>query len=299
MSHSTDGRRLRVFLSFAGSDRLLALRLRRDLERKHIDSFVDMQNIAQAENTVLAINRALTQSDYYVLLWSQGTVDRPWVDVEWSAAFAHEINARRAFLFVVRLDRTSLPPLLAPRRYLNAFDNNWECAVDELVTAWRREWVMRSEGTHVLPAPCWSAPEGDVDQPPTILLYIRNRVLSVAHVLAVSEDVKGADLDGRVRMALALQESITHPRWDVGLYFHYRLRHADKPIPGATTLAELGIADGATIELEVEIEQFNPTGSSSSATYRRDSKTGKEPPRELSPAMRRSLINAAFGHLMP
>lgn len=281
-------RRPRVFLSFAGGDRVMAERLRQDLEKRDIEAFV----FPPGGNLVLDINRALTQSDYFLLLWSQASVDRAWVDAEWSAAFARELQERRSFLFIARLDMTPLPPLLAPRRYLDAFDNNWDQFVNELASTCHQDGAV---GEPVLPAPHSMLTEsGDVERP-SIDLYVRNRALSVAHVVAVPEESTGRELQRLVRSALALPDIAERFGGAVGMRFHYQLRNVDEPIPSDKTLVELHVTDGTTIELEVEVEveAFGPTKSSPIIANRRGVS------KDLSPAATQSLINSNFGHLIP
>lgn len=287
MWHTPDVSRPRVFLSFAGSDRVTAERLRRDLSERDIETFV----FPPGGNLVLDINRALTQSDYFVLLWSQASVDRPWVDAEWSAAFARELQERRSFLFIVRLDTTPLPPLLAPRQYLDAFDNNWDEFVNELAVTWNRD---RAVGEPVLPAPRSAAmDDGEVERP-SIVLYVRNRELSVAHAIAVPEETAGGELGTLVRAELALPDIEEKFGGTVGMRFYYQLKYAGEQISADSgKLSELHIVDGSTIDLEVQVEPFGPKGSSPTVTYRHGASTS------LSPAATRSLINSAFGHLIP
>lgn len=276
----------RVFLSFAGNDRSMAERLRQDLIEHDIEAFV----FPPGGNLVLDINRALMQSDYFVLLWSQASRDRPWVDAEWSAAFARELQERRSFLFIVRLDMTPLPPLLAPRQYVDAFDNNWDELVSELAAIWHRD---RAVGEPVLPAPHSAAQKNGECKRPTIVLYVRNRALSVAHCIAVPEESKGQELESLVRAALALPDTVERFDGAVGMLFHYQLKNDGKLIALGKTLVELHITDGATIDLEVEVESFGPAGSHPVTTYRQATSTG------LSPATTRALINSALGHLIP
>ncbi|MGH3921312.1 MAG: toll/interleukin-1 receptor domain-containing protein [Pseudonocardiaceae bacterium] len=275
MRHTPDVRRPRVFLSFAGTDQIMAERLRQDLRERDIEAFT----FPPGGNIVLDINRALTQSDYFVLLWSHACVDRPWVDAEWSAAFARELQERRSFLFIVRLDMTPLPPLLAPRQYLDAVDTNWDELVNELAATWSRDLAV---GEPVLPAPCAAATRNGEFQPSNIIVYIRNRALSVAHVIAVPAGSTGQDLEGLVRSALALPDVEEKFGGTVGMRFHYQLRNADS-----------AIVDGATVDLEVQVESFGPTGPSRTITYRQGVPTG------LPPATTRALINSAFDHLIP
>jgi TIR domain len=278
-------RRPRVFLSFAGNDRVKAERLRQDLGERDIETFA----FPPGGNFVLDINRAVTQSDYFVLLWSQVWVDHPWADAEWSAALARQLQEQRSFLFIVRLDTTPLPPLLAPRQYLDAF-NNWDELVNELSAIWIRD---REVGDPVFPAPFLAATGNGEVQRPSIVLYVRNRALSVAHVIVVPTESTGQDLESLVRNALALPDVEEKFGGAVGMRFHYQLKNDDQTIPLDKTLVELNITDGATIELEVQVESFGPTGSSPIITYRQGAST------DPSPAATRSLIDSAFLHLTP
>lgn len=290
MRHTRKTGRPQVFLSFAGNDRPTAKRLHHDLHDRGINAFVDEHNITIGDNFVLAINQKITQSDYFVLLWSRSSVDRPWVEAEWSAAFARELRERRTFFFAVRLDTTPLPTLLAPRRSLDAFDN-WNKMVDELVATWRRDQTV---GEPVLPAPHPPNSNHRFPDRPTITLYVRNRALSVAHLVTVPSDATSHRLEALVRDALALPDIKTTFNGTIGMRFYYQLKKTGIPIPtDETTLPELHIVDDTTIDLEVQVETFGPGQSSPPTTYRKGS------PTRLPPTTTRSLISAAFGHLMP
>lgn len=276
-----------VFISFAGSDRAVADRLRHDLRKRDIE----VSDFPLGGNLVLDINRELAQSDYFVLLWSQAAVDRKWVDAEWSAAFARELMERRSFLFIVRLDRTPLPLLLAPRQYLDAVGNNWDELVNELVATWLGD---RTVGEPVLPAPYPAATENGEGEPRNIVLRIRNRALSVAHVIAVPEESTGRQLLSLVRVALALPDAEERFGGAIGMRFYYQLMNTGWLISDDDRrLTELHITDGETVDLVVLVESFGPEGSSPVITYRKGVST------RLSPVTTRSLIGSAFGHLIP
>ena len=78
----------------------------------------------------MSINGALERSDFYVLVWSAAARDRYWVTSEISAAMVLEQRRARPFVFIVRLDDSELPPVLAPRRYLDAFGGRRQAAAD-------------------------------------------------------------------------------------------------------------------------------------------------------------------------
>ena len=277
--------RPRVFLSFAGDDRPKAVLLAEELRARGVDTFVDAQSVRLGEDFVLAINRALDESDYYVLLWSKHCDDRPFVDAEWTAAFCRELAGRKAFLFVVRLDDGVPPTLLATRKYLDARDD-WTMVADVLTATWSAD--LDAAAT-VHPAPVPSAVD---DGRPLISLRIRNRALAVAHVVDVPAESTGRELEDLVRVALALPEEETRFGGTVGMRFHYRLKTGDDPIPDLP-LAQVCVTDGSVVDIEVRMETFGPDGTFARSTFRLGGSTA------VNPAMIRTLLHSALGHLFP
>lgn len=287
MRHGAEVDRPLVFLSFAGDDQKDAMSFGEGLARAGIDAFLYNQSIQPGENFVLAINRALARADYYTLLLSRASIDSWWVEQEWSAALTRERHESRLFLFVVRLDETPPPLLLATRRYLDAFaGRDAEVAVvQELASTFHEDWAARGNGAHTRPAP----PQG-----PTLTLSVRNHDLSVGLVLAVPERSTGRELESRVRAELALRDDskMEIAGRTVGLRFHYRLECDGKPVPPDDDPL-VDIEDGATVHLVIRKEELLPTGRSRSVTYRGGSRSA------LPPGVVAQLMDAAFGHLLP
>ncbi|WP_158839381.1 toll/interleukin-1 receptor domain-containing protein [Saccharothrix deserti] len=281
MPHTAD--RPNVFLSFSGNDRDSARLLAKEFGARGFDAFVDELSIAPGADLLLAINRGIDESDYFVLLWSRHTLDRKWVAAEWTAALARDLDQRRCFLFVVRLDDTPLPTLLAPRKYLDA-DDDLVAVADALAAVWRRDSGV---GTPVLPPPGQSAVSG-----PTITVYVRNRALAVAHAVKVPAATTGRSLKNLVRLALALPDQETKFDGAVGIRFGYELLRGEERIPDDMA-AVAGLADGDTVDLEVRMESFGPDGTFAKSAFRQDSSGG------LPPEMVQRLVRSAFDHLIP
>ncbi len=277
-----------VFLSFAGQDRPKAERFRGDLAALGFDAFVDEHSILPGEDLLNAINKALTRSSYCVLLWSRHTQDSPWAEVEWTAALYRDLNEKRSFLFVVRLDETEVPLLLATRKYLDAFID-WDAALVRLVATWHRD---RKVGTPVFPAPLTTGRSGDVHP---IELYVRNQALSVSHVVAAPSTVTSSELFGLVRKALNLRDSESKYNGIVSARFAYELRYRDRALLDGP-LTDLGIDDGDTVDLVVHGEFVSHGQTVSTWTFR----DGPAPRQSaINPRVVRALIDRAFSHLMP
>ena len=295
MPHIAEAGRPQVFLSFDGNDRCYATGLRERLRARGIDTFVDKWSIGPAQNLVIAINDALDQSDYFVLLWSSRCIGNTWVEAEWTTALMRQLDERRSFLFMVRLDNTEPPRLLAPRSYLDAL-GDWDAVADKLADTWNRDLAV---GLPVLPAPGLPAPgrttatAPENNTRPVINVYVRNRDLSVTHAVKVPAEATGWELDGLVRASLKLKDIVTELNGKVGMRFSYQLKKDNQPIPADKPLTALPIEENSTIDLHVETQMFGPDGPISNVTYM----TGEAP--ELNPEMMRTLINSAFGHLIP
>lgn len=278
--------RQKVFLSFAGSDRAMAKRLADDLELYGVEAFYDARDIALGGNVVLSINRAMAESHYYVLLWSANCVDRPWVGEEWAAAYAREINLERSFLFIVRLDRTPLPPLLAVRRYLDGL-HDWPSVAKGLADAWRHDL---DTGTPVFPPP---DPEPQTERS-SLVVRVRNQALVMTHVIGIPPESTGTDLLPAIRTALALPASETQRGGAMETHFSYRLLHEGEPLSDEPITAQ-GITEGATLDLEIQVRAIGPDGPFGEKVYR---SAEYELP-GVSELAIRAMVNAAFAHLMP
>ena len=279
----------RVFISYAEPDEYQAERLVADLAALGIRAFFAPYDINPGENFPARLSRALADSDYYVLLVSTASTDRPWVEEEWAAALAREVNERRAFLFLLRLEPTPPPMLLSARHYLDAFAD-WDTAVQRLAEAWLRDWHTGQQGIHILPAP------GLIDTVDhgTIGLYIFNKVLAVQHFMRVAPDLFGWQLYAQVRSALALQDGVSAIGGRVGLRFTYVLHHEDVPLSEQARLTQVGVHDGDSLDLTVTVESFGPNGTLQPVEYRHPDTSA---PSETQ--LTNMLLRQAFGHLLP
>ncbi len=278
----------RVFVSYASPDETSAARLVSDLGVLGIETFFGQRDVQPGENVPLRISENLQQSDYFVLLVSLHTVNRNWVDAEWSMAFMHEINERRAFLFVLRLDDTALPLILAARHYLDAF-RDWNRAVERLAETWKRDWDLRKRAIGVLPAPGLADFPLDAEWG----LYVFNSSLSVEHFLRASPRLSCRQLQARVHAALRLQDVVSILDGRLGMRFSYQLVKGSSRLAPELLLPDAGIEDDTVLNLIVDAEPFGPSQPAQSVTFRTP---GGVP---LTKAFQRDLLLKAFNHLRP
>lgn len=108
----------RVFISYSTQDASTAALVVSTLGRLKLDIFFDRLAIAPGDGIVGAINQALANTHYVLLIWSASAARSPWVEREVEAAVWQEIQGGLA-LITIRLDDTPLPPLLAARKYFS------------------------------------------------------------------------------------------------------------------------------------------------------------------------------------
>jgi len=258
MPHHREGHGPAVFISYATADRTEVLKFHQDLLERGIDPFLDIMDILPGDDVVMSINGALERSDFYVLVWSAAARDRYWVNSEISAAMVLEQRRARPFVFIVRLDDSELPPVLAPRRYLDAFGGRRAAAADQLAAVWTRD---RAVGTKVLPAPAPVAEPASADAA-LLHLYARNQSLNVSHEVRIHAGATAQELVGELAEQLALPTEASEYDGAVGVRFSYRYQLGGEALAAAPDSdTPLALAEGDVVDIEVVVEPFGPDGA--------------------------------------
>ena len=97
-----------IFISYSFRDAAAARRVAASLTAVGLSPWLVSREVAPGESFVKAINAALGEAQYVVLLVSHYSMASPWVEREWMAALAK----KGTVLVPVRLDDAPLPPLL-------------------------------------------------------------------------------------------------------------------------------------------------------------------------------------------
>jgi hypothetical protein len=109
----------RIFLSHTGADKPVVRRTNAELVLLGAETHFDELSVLNGEIINEWIDRALAATTIFVLFWSADAEKAPWVKTEWTAAHWHFIEDPTQFL-VVRLDDTELPPILQPKKWIDA-----------------------------------------------------------------------------------------------------------------------------------------------------------------------------------
>lgn len=103
----------RVFLSYTTADAPLAKRIAEALMAHGIDTWWDQWEIRAGDSLRQKIDQGLGGCTHFVVLLTQSSIDKPWVNAELDAAFVRKLsNECRLIPLRHGIDPSHLPPLL-------------------------------------------------------------------------------------------------------------------------------------------------------------------------------------------
>ncbi|MSP59418.1 MAG: toll/interleukin-1 receptor domain-containing protein [Myxococcales bacterium] len=240
----------KVFLSHAGSDTASARQVADLLAESSVEAILDRGTIGPGDSTATFMNQGLGTADYCLLLWSEAASTRPWVTIEWEAALYRSGREARAFLVVGRLENREVPPLLAPRLYVDLFPDPRR-GMDELLKHWHLDRTAERRSEHPVGAPALE-PTADAAGAP---LYLSSELFGLTIPLRLSLDVPaGVHLD-RLINDLKLPLRFDH-QGRIGMTFEYALALADRPLVRGRPLAAQSVRPGDVLELQVQVTPF-------------------------------------------
>jgi len=143
--------RPRIFVSYSRVDTAKADLLVEYLHSEGFAVWLDRLAVSPGDSFVEAINTALTDASYLLLLVSTNSLRSPWVNREWMSAMA----SKETVIIPIRLDSSKLPALLAD---ISAID--WQDGSSEMLP-----YVARTLKSEVRPIPRDTFRAGYSEQP--------------------------------------------------------------------------------------------------------------------------------------
>lgn len=102
-----------VFLSHASEDNELAKRIAEDFQLHGINTFFDGWEIGPGDSFRQKIDAGLVRCTHFVVLLTQSSIEKPWVNAEMDAGFVKKISGSSKFIPLrYGLSADVLPPLL-------------------------------------------------------------------------------------------------------------------------------------------------------------------------------------------
>src|SRR5947209_8426857 len=105
----------RILISYSSHDAEVASKIAGGLSAAGLSPWIDKGEIRPGESFVAALNTAVSEASYVVLLFSRSSATSDWVNREWMSALARKVP-----VLPVRLDDAELPPILGDLHYIDA-----------------------------------------------------------------------------------------------------------------------------------------------------------------------------------
>ena len=250
---------LTVFISHAGADSEFAQWIADGLGKVGIRARLDQTEIKAGDNVVAWMSGAIGESDYVLVLLSAKSVDRYWVQMEWSNALMKEAHLRRTFVIpaiLPDLEDARIPDLLRVKSSLD-FRTDPEQAFLRLVSRLKEDQLAERElGRRPSPAPRnmeQQIAKHFPDSADDIEVIVHSNRFGRSFRLRVPPDATPSYLMGMLRNTLGLKYSNVDNEVGVELSYTYYLRHKGEAISLNTSLRDAGVKDGDRLELWIRV----------------------------------------------
>lgn len=124
---------LRIFLSHSSADKPLARRLARDLRASGVDVWLDQWEIGVGDSFAPAIEKALADTHFVVILLTRASVASGWVEREWRQRFETEVATGRIGIIPVRAEPCAAPDFLAQRSHADISGGSYALGLRQLL----------------------------------------------------------------------------------------------------------------------------------------------------------------------
>lgn len=131
-----------VFLSHGSPDKPWVRALHAKLTAAGLTAYLDEVNIAAGDNFVCNLSNGIGGTSTFVIVVSNGTMERPWVEHEWTSFMA--THGPRNRIIPILLDDVVLPPFLRPFQAIRALDRNVDPVVSRIGRALGKEVSHRA-----------------------------------------------------------------------------------------------------------------------------------------------------------
>jgi hypothetical protein len=255
-----------VFISHAGPDLPRAKEVALTLEQAEIGVVLDRRVNRPGDDFMHFMEKALTECDYCLLLWSKAAAEREWVQLEWEAALHRAIKEARRFLIAARLEDHPLPTLLAPRLFVEFFPS-LHPGIDQFIAMCLEDRAAaKSSGRPVGQATIVVNEDQGGET-----IYITSELFQRTMPLKVSMDAPSGVFVDRLVSDLKLPRQHDY-QGVIGVQYEYKLVYQNHPLARQLSFKSQGIRTNSIVWLEVKMKPFASRppveGAITTATFR-------------------------------
>jgi hypothetical protein len=136
--HTEDKERIVAFVSHSSSDKPFIRQLAADLSNSGITVWLDEQKIKVGDSIVDKVGQGLAESDYFIIVLSENSVDSQWVKKELNQALLAEIEQRKVKVLPIKLSECEIPALIKDKKYAD-FSLNYRSGLKDLLASMQGE----------------------------------------------------------------------------------------------------------------------------------------------------------------
>lgn len=133
LSTPAEPQRYDLFLCHGSPDKPWVRTLYQHLTDAGVIAYLDEVAIEAGDNFVCNLSSGIGRTSTFVIVISQGTMARPWVEHEWTSFLA--THGPRSRIIPVLLDEVQLPPFLRPYQVIHAIDRDASAVAARIVRA--------------------------------------------------------------------------------------------------------------------------------------------------------------------
>jgi hypothetical protein len=235
-----------IFVSHAGEDSEVAKSIANGLSLFGIKARLDQLEIKTGESIINWIYRAVSESDYLLVLLSPHALNKYWIEREWLNGLMREAQLKRVFVIpalLPGLEDRKIPYPLLEKKYID-FREDTGKAFLELVSRLREDTKDLVSNTTIIPSDIEEESEND-----KIEAIIHSNRLGLHFRLVVPADATPTHIIQILREKLKLKFVNLDETLGYRMSYAYCLFYEGEPIAMNETLGQAGVKDGDRLDL--------------------------------------------------
>jgi hypothetical protein len=116
-------------------------KLAADLVASGVKVWLDEQNILVGDSIPEKIAQGLAESDFFLIVVSENSVNSPWVKRELNSAIVHEIERRKVIVLPIKLDGAKMPDTINDKLYAD-FSKSYEDGLEKMIRSIKARKVV-------------------------------------------------------------------------------------------------------------------------------------------------------------
>jgi TIR domain len=142
--HAEDELARVAFISHSSKDKPFVRKLAADLVANGVKVWLDEQRVLVGDSIPEKIAQGLAESDFFLIVVSENSVNSAWVKKELSGALVHEIERRRVTVLPIRLDGANMPDSIVEKKYAD-FTGSYNTGLRELLESIKAREVTAND----------------------------------------------------------------------------------------------------------------------------------------------------------